>query len=447
MHVLLVDAPGACDSIAKLLFPHGITADRASNFTNARYFLEHNTPQLVITELDLPGQTGFELVAALRSQDEMLPILVFTSVELRSSYNFALWLGADGYALKSRAASELLPAVQSTAKAASFKAPRQFGDNDELRFYCRCGVKLMARALAGGKRVGCPRCQQLTLAPDVSRIAEGVWTLASDDADRDPNRPYFACEQCNSAIDVFSGDKRSSAKCRKCKFENRLPFWVSARRKHFKQFLHLDEEVDPHAKSQRSTQIQIRCRECETLYYIDPEHLTRTHCPLCHREEDSKSLKDSPLSIARLKSTGRYVRIKTALTERLRGKSFLVPEEKPIVIGSGPGATIRLTEENVAERHCAIHTAPEGLLVTVYPGATAVQVGDSWVQESAPVLSTLDLAVGQTVFTLHAINRSGQEQRRRRVAPVTVATQQFYGHAAIAARAARILQAHWESES
>lgn len=80
-------------------------------------------PDLVITDLRMPGGDGVDLIAALRQQDSDLPILVLTTFGSESDVRPALEAGATSYLLKDASGRELFAAIRATSRGESVLAP------------------------------------------------------------------------------------------------------------------------------------------------------------------------------------------------------------------------------------------------------------------------------------------------------------------------------------
>ncbi|MDB5898086.1 MAG: DNA-binding response regulator [Ramlibacter sp.] len=75
--------------------------------------MESVTPDLVITDIHMPGMDGLEAVARIRRGQPALPILVLSMHDTPDFVQRAVVSGANGYLMKNAAPSELQHAVQS----------------------------------------------------------------------------------------------------------------------------------------------------------------------------------------------------------------------------------------------------------------------------------------------------------------------------------------------
>lgn len=98
--VLVVDdEPAARRLLTRILEKRGYVASAASDVASAIEMLEKEEPALVMTDLDMPGGSGLELIEVLRSRPNVATILVTGrgSTEIASA---ALMSGAYGYLTK-----------------------------------------------------------------------------------------------------------------------------------------------------------------------------------------------------------------------------------------------------------------------------------------------------------------------------------------------------------
>jgi DNA-binding NarL/FixJ family response regulator len=75
--------------------------------------MESVTPDLVITDIHMPGIDGLEAVARIRRRHPALPVLVLSMHDTPEFVQRAVVSGANGYLMKNAAPSELQHAVQS----------------------------------------------------------------------------------------------------------------------------------------------------------------------------------------------------------------------------------------------------------------------------------------------------------------------------------------------
>jgi DNA-binding NarL/FixJ family response regulator len=100
---VLADAPEV-DLVAEAADGHALLREVAAH-----------SPDVVLTDLDMPGGSGVEAIGALRRQFPSVGVLVLTMHADDESVFGALRAGAHGYLLKGADRAELVRAIQSVA--------------------------------------------------------------------------------------------------------------------------------------------------------------------------------------------------------------------------------------------------------------------------------------------------------------------------------------------
>lgn len=85
---------------------------RASNGRDALRAAEQLTPEVLVTDIEMPGMTGLEVAAALKLSRPSVRTVILTTFARPGYLRRALDSGAHGYLLKDRPASELADAVR-----------------------------------------------------------------------------------------------------------------------------------------------------------------------------------------------------------------------------------------------------------------------------------------------------------------------------------------------
>jgi DNA-binding NarL/FixJ family response regulator len=81
-------------------------------------------PDVVIVDINLPGESGIELTRALLDEDPDLGVLLYTGVDDQDTLAAALDCGARGFALKAGPPEELLGAIRAVASGDAYVDPR-----------------------------------------------------------------------------------------------------------------------------------------------------------------------------------------------------------------------------------------------------------------------------------------------------------------------------------
>jgi len=85
----------------------------ADSIAQARSIFETQRPQLVLTDIALPGGSGLSLIATLKDLMPTVHVLVLSAHCTDEYVRAALELGADGYILKDASRAELLEGIRA----------------------------------------------------------------------------------------------------------------------------------------------------------------------------------------------------------------------------------------------------------------------------------------------------------------------------------------------
>ncbi len=112
--VLAEDQAMVLGALAALLElePDITVAATAANGRDALRAAEQLSPEVVVTDIEMPGMTGLEVAAALKISRPQVRCIILTTFARPGYLRRALDAGARGYLLKDRPASELAEAVR-----------------------------------------------------------------------------------------------------------------------------------------------------------------------------------------------------------------------------------------------------------------------------------------------------------------------------------------------
>ncbi|WP_299030680.1 response regulator [uncultured Sulfitobacter sp.] len=114
-HVVLVeDETNIAEAIRFLLGRDGWRVETLANGGNAAAVIRAAQPDLVMLDVMLPGKTGFEILAELRSDDSLadLPVLMLTARGQERDRDMALKAGVSRFMTKPFSNEEMLTAVR-----------------------------------------------------------------------------------------------------------------------------------------------------------------------------------------------------------------------------------------------------------------------------------------------------------------------------------------------
>lgn len=102
---------GALEALLELETDISVVA-RAANGREALAAAARLTPDVLVTDIEMPSMTGLELAAALRTSQPSVRTIILTTFARPGYLRRALDAGARGYLLKDRPAAELADAVR-----------------------------------------------------------------------------------------------------------------------------------------------------------------------------------------------------------------------------------------------------------------------------------------------------------------------------------------------
>ncbi len=83
---------------------------------------------LILLDIEMPGQDGFELLYALRETGREIPVIFVTGREKVADRVRGLELGADDYLIKPVAAEELVARIETVVRRREQVAPLEYGE-------------------------------------------------------------------------------------------------------------------------------------------------------------------------------------------------------------------------------------------------------------------------------------------------------------------------------
>ena len=135
--ILVVDDEmNARAALAKLLTHQGFTVDTATDGTAALEVITERAPDLVITDLSMPGMDGMELLVKSKAHNATIPVIVVTATGDLSTAMKAVRAGAADYLTKPIDFDALVISVERTMERRELTAEaenlrRQLHDRDQ----------------------------------------------------------------------------------------------------------------------------------------------------------------------------------------------------------------------------------------------------------------------------------------------------------------------------
>lgn len=168
MLLLVDDDPEAARFVKQVFEPHGVTVRTAKDGGQAQSSFVMHKPDLVILDLILPGESGYEICERLKHTNDTVPILALTAIDMDDSRALAERVGIDGYATKPITPEALVETAADVVKRVwrhVHKVDTTEADSDRVRFTCHCGKKFKVSAAHRGKSMTCPQCGEPLTVP------------------------------------------------------------------------------------------------------------------------------------------------------------------------------------------------------------------------------------------------------------------------------------------
>ncbi|PTX54396.1 two-component system OmpR family response regulator [Litoreibacter ponti] len=113
---LIEDTESLRKGLTYRLEDEGHVVDALADGLDADDFLRHERSDLVILDINLPGQSGLEVLRALRRRADPRPVILLTARGETEDRVAGLDAGADDYLVKPFAIDELLARVRALAR-------------------------------------------------------------------------------------------------------------------------------------------------------------------------------------------------------------------------------------------------------------------------------------------------------------------------------------------
>ncbi|PAV49957.1 DNA-binding response regulator [Pseudomonas sp. HAR-UPW-AIA-41] len=149
MKLLIVeDEPKTGQYLQQGLSEAGFIVDLASDGLSGEQLALHNDYDLLVLDVMLPGQNGWQLLAHLRQAGLRMPVLFLTARDSVEDRVHGLELGADDYLIKPFAFAELLARIRTLLRRGQSPAQDTELSLADLRLDL-----LRRRAERGGQRI------------------------------------------------------------------------------------------------------------------------------------------------------------------------------------------------------------------------------------------------------------------------------------------------------
>nr|WP_170614822.1 response regulator transcription factor [uncultured Ruegeria sp.] len=114
--VIVEDNETLANAIAYRLRDRGHAADILTDGDAADLFLEQEGADLVVLDINLPGQSGLEILRTLRNRGDGVPVILLTARSETSDRVSGLDMGADDYLVKPFEMDELEARIRALSR-------------------------------------------------------------------------------------------------------------------------------------------------------------------------------------------------------------------------------------------------------------------------------------------------------------------------------------------
>jgi len=351
--MVIEEDPFSVEETKKQLTDNGYEVSVARDGGQAQGTIRMHPPDLILMQVILPGESGFEICEKVKETHPRIPILIYTEVPLDSAINLAERVGADGYLIKPAAPEKLFDMMEKVAESVWQQSREEdeghHADDGFIKFRCKCGQRFKEKYENRGRYTTCDNCH--------SRA-------------RVPNRNFHRFIRDDSAV----SDDSSASVLQPLKF------------------------------------VTVKCPGCQTYYKLGKVEGNWRRCPGCgHVHTGSLSIVGAPMSRAALESSLRVLRI---LNGKSKGKKLMLPERE-IVFGRGESCDIRHGSKSVSDRHCMLEPTEAGIRVRDLGSERGTFIDGERLTDEGLVKAGSILRIGELQFRLVGEELSVEEELQR----------------------------------
>ena len=134
-HILIIEDDADINGLLKrILEEAGYETGQAFSGTEAAFYVERKTPDLILLDLMLPGMSGEEFLEKMREKNAAVPVIVLSAKSALKDKVALLKLGADDYITKPFEPEEVAARVEAALRRSGISSIRNNGpdENEEV---------------------------------------------------------------------------------------------------------------------------------------------------------------------------------------------------------------------------------------------------------------------------------------------------------------------------
>ncbi|MGH9919837.1 MAG: response regulator [Nitrososphaerales archaeon] len=179
------DDPDIRSTLTRLLRAEGYETERASSGPEAMDLMSRQRPDLVILDVMLGGESGFDILAAIRRTSDV-PVILLTGRDEEADKVLGLRLGADDYVAKPFSSPELAARVATVLR----RVDRREKPNSESLQFGDLSIDLLSREVKVSEELVPTTAKEFDLLAFMARsprqvfsreqLLEHVWGSSSE---------------------------------------------------------------------------------------------------------------------------------------------------------------------------------------------------------------------------------------------------------------------------
>ena len=145
--LIVDDSNSALYALERILKPVDAHVHTAHNAMEGQQLVSEKRPDLIITDVDMPGMNGLEFCRWIKNNPESAntPVIILSSHETDKDIDMGFQVGADAYVPKSTAASDIIPRIEQVLDRVTLTRNRKvllIDDSEAIRSIMGEGLRM-----------------------------------------------------------------------------------------------------------------------------------------------------------------------------------------------------------------------------------------------------------------------------------------------------------------